>query len=104
MRPRDPYRCLGTLSESDTIVLLELGADDYVSKPFSGRQLPARIRAAVRRSVRTCARDSFAFGDVNVKFRTMELRREGQCGSPHAPGIQNTEVYGPECAARYFAA
>jgi DNA-binding response OmpR family regulator len=39
--PEIPIVVLGTLSESDTIVILELGADDYVSRPFSGRELLA---------------------------------------------------------------
>ena len=75
--PEIPIVVSGPLSESDTIVFLELGADDYVSRPFSGRELLARVRAAVRRSLRTGARDAFAFGGVNVNFRNMELRREG---------------------------
>jgi two-component system, OmpR family, alkaline phosphatase synthesis response regulator PhoP len=75
--PEIPIVVLGTLSESGTILLLELGADDYVSRPFSGRELLARVRGAVRRSLRTSARETFAFGDVNVDFRNMELRREG---------------------------
>jgi two-component system alkaline phosphatase synthesis response regulator PhoP len=72
-----PIIVLGTLLESDTIVLLELGVDDYVSRPFSGRELLARVRVVVRRSLRTRARDAFAFDDVNVDFRNMQLRREG---------------------------
>src|ERR1700722_11850441 len=38
---------------SDKVLLLELGADDYVTKPFSPRELLARVRAALRRTVRT---------------------------------------------------
>jgi two-component system, OmpR family, alkaline phosphatase synthesis response regulator PhoP len=75
--PEIPIVVLGTLSESDTILLLELGADDYVSRPFSGRELLARVRVAVRRSLRTSARDVFAFDGVTVDFRNMELRRGG---------------------------
>ena len=75
--PEIPIVVLGTRSESDTILLLELGADDYVSRPFSGRELLARVHVAVRRSLRTSARDAFAFDDVTVDFRTMEVRREG---------------------------
>jgi DNA-binding response OmpR family regulator len=74
---RSQLLVLGTLLESDTIVLLELGADDYVSRPFSGRELLARVRVAVRRSLRSSARDAFAFDDVNVDFRNMQVRREG---------------------------
>lgn len=75
--PEIPIVVLGTRSESDTILLLELGADDYVSRPFSGRELLARVHVAVRRSLRTSARDAFAFDDLTVDFRTMEVRREG---------------------------
>lgn len=75
--PEIPIVVLGTRSESDTILLLELGADDYVSRPFSGRELLARVHVAVRRSLRSSARDAFAFDDVTVDFRTMEARREG---------------------------
>ena len=75
--PEIPIVVLGTPSESDTILLLELGADDYVSRPFSGRELLARVHAAVRRSLYTTARDAFTFDDVTVDFRNMELRREG---------------------------
>ena len=76
--PEIPIVVLGTRSESDTILLLELGADDYVSRPFSGRELLARVHVAVRRSLRTSARDAFAFDDITVDFRTMEVRREGR--------------------------
>ena len=38
---------------SDKVLLLELGADDYVTKPFSPRELLARVRAALRRSSRS---------------------------------------------------
>jgi two-component system, OmpR family, alkaline phosphatase synthesis response regulator PhoP len=75
--PETPIVVLGTLSEADTILLLELGADDYISRPFSGRELLARVRVVVRRSLRTSARDAFAFDDVTVDFRNMELRRGG---------------------------
>lgn len=75
--PEVPILVLGTSSEADTVLLLELGADDCVSSPFSGKELLARVRAAVRRSLRTSARDTFAFDGVTVDFRTMELRREG---------------------------
>ncbi len=75
--PEIPIVVLGTRSESDTILLLELGADDYVSRPFSGRELLARVHVAVRRSLCPNAMDTFAFDGVTVDFRTMELRREG---------------------------
>ncbi len=63
---------------SDKVLLLELGADDYVTKPFSPRELMARVSSAVRRSGRTKPSKTFSFSDVNVDFAKMELRKAGQ--------------------------
>jgi len=63
---------------ADKVLLLELGADDYVTKPFSPRELLARVRAAVRRNKRTEPAELFVFGDVSVDFAKMELTRGGQ--------------------------
>src|SRR5258708_33806723 len=59
------------------VLLLELGAHDYVTKPFSPRELLARVRTAMRRSSRTPLTETFSFGDVKVDFKKMELWREG---------------------------
>jgi DNA-binding response OmpR family regulator len=61
----------------DKVLLLELGAHDYVTKPFSPRELLARVRTAMRRSSRTPLTETFSFGDVKVDFKKMELWREG---------------------------
>jgi len=61
----------------DKVLLLELGAHDYVTKPFSPRELLARVRTAMRRSSRTPLTETFSFGDVKVYFKKMELWREG---------------------------
>jgi DNA-binding response OmpR family regulator len=63
----------------DKVLLLELGAHDYVTKPFSPRELLARVRTAMRRSLsmRTPLTETFAFGDVKVNFTKMELWRDG---------------------------
>jgi DNA-binding response OmpR family regulator len=63
---------------ADKVLLLELGADDYVTKPFSPRELLARVRAAVRRSKRSEPAELFVFGDVSVDFAKMELTRGGR--------------------------
>src|SRR5271165_140018 len=63
----------------DKVLLLELGADDYVTKPFSPRELLARVRAAVRRLNQASDKiEMFSFDDVEVNFSKMELHRSGQ--------------------------
>jgi DNA-binding response OmpR family regulator len=60
--------------EADRIVGLELGADDYVTKPFSPRELAARVRTVLRRSRPEPARTSrVAFGDIRVDASTREV-------------------------------
>jgi DNA-binding response OmpR family regulator len=64
--------------EADRIVGLELGADDYVTKPFSPRELAARVRTVLRRAQPPVARDErLAFGDLELDAGTREVRRAG---------------------------
>jgi len=63
--------------EQDKILGLGLGADDYVTKPFSPRELIARIQAVLRRSTRPVIGKTFQFGDVQVDFTRHEVRRAG---------------------------
>jgi DNA-binding response OmpR family regulator len=67
-----------TTDTIDKVSLLELGADDYVTKPFSPRELLARVRAAIRRSARTPAGEIYKFDDVVVDFTKMQLTRGGE--------------------------
>lgn len=62
----------------DKVLLLELGAHDYVTKPFSPRELLARVRTAMRRSARGPLAEILSFGDVKVDVAKMEVRREGK--------------------------
>jgi len=62
--------------EADRVRGLDLGADDYVSKPFSLPELLARVRALLRRTQRTSL-DELRFDDVVVDFRKYEARRAG---------------------------
>jgi DNA-binding response OmpR family regulator len=65
--------------ESDRVIGLDLGADDYVTKPFSVRELMARIRALLRRSQPLSSLpDELSFGNVEVDFRRYEARRNGK--------------------------
>jgi DNA-binding response OmpR family regulator len=60
--------------ELDKVLGLELGADDYVTKPFSPRELRARVKAVLRRFQEE-RRGIYRFGDVEVDFDRGELRR-----------------------------
>jgi len=63
--------------EIDKVVGLELGADDYVTKPFSIRELMARVKAVLRRVSPAPAPEIYRFGDVEVNIRKNEVRRAG---------------------------
>ncbi len=64
--------------EIDKILLLELGADDYVTKPFNPRELLARVRAALRRlNQSSTVGSTFRFSDVEVSFMSRAVFRNG---------------------------
>lgn len=65
----------GSADELDRVLLLELGADDYVVKPFSPKELLARVRAVLRRARRSPAVEQLYFEDVSVDFAKMEVYR-----------------------------
>lgn len=64
--------------ETDRVVGLEIGADDYVPKPFSPRELLARIRAVLRRSSPEAISEKLSAADVQVDVGTREVTVEGQ--------------------------
>src|SRR5262249_45720689 len=63
--------------EAEKILGLDLGADDYVTKPFSPRELRARIRAVLRRNGGEQPAEVYRFGDLEVDSARGELRRAG---------------------------
>jgi DNA-binding response OmpR family regulator len=77
---RSPIIILTALThEQDRIRGLELGADDYVSKPFSVRELLARVKAQVRRDDwHSSTGQEFTFGDVTVNVRQRRVMRRGR--------------------------
>ena len=65
--------------ETDRIVGLELGADDYVTKPFSPRELAARVRTVLRRAEPgVSASERLTFDDLEIDAQTREVRRGGR--------------------------
>jgi DNA-binding response OmpR family regulator len=73
----------------DKVLLLELGADDYITKPFSPKELLARVRRAMRRgepitphattiAAETPQHEVLAFGDIRIDFTSMEAARTGK--------------------------
>ena len=76
--PALPIVVLSATSDvSDKVLLLELGADDYVTKPFSPRELLARVRAALRHTSRTATASLVSFDGISVDFKKMEVQRDG---------------------------
>ena len=66
-------------AETDKVLGLELGADDYVTKPFSITELLARVRAVLRRAGgRPSGLETCRIGDIEIDFRTHQAHRSGQ--------------------------
>lgn len=70
-------------SEIDKVLGLEIGADDYVTKPFSGRELVARVKANLRRmwqdhDAATVTGKKLEIGDVTIDLALYEVQRAGQ--------------------------
>ena len=81
--PEVPIIILSATSDVvDKVSLLELGADDYVTKPFSPRELLARVRRAIRRRgappPRANAAETVHLGELTIDFGRMQLSRLGQ--------------------------
>ena len=73
-----PLICLSAIGdEVDKVLMLEIGADDYVVKPFGTRELLARIRALLRRT-NPDADPTFSFDDVHVDLDRRVVQRRGE--------------------------
>ncbi len=81
-KPELPVLMLTAKSETlDKVLLLELGADDYITKPFEAVELAARISAVLRRSsmpIRGVTKDTIAVGDLFIDFRKRIVLVDGE--------------------------
>ena len=66
------------IDDTDKIVGLELGADDYVTKPFNPRELVARVRAVLRRTHPESVAQVLQLGELRLDLGARELQRNGQ--------------------------
>jgi DNA-binding response OmpR family regulator len=66
------------VQEAEKVMGFELGADDYVTKPFGTRELRARIKALLRRGNTQRSSDIYSFDEIEVDFERAELRKAGQ--------------------------
>jgi two-component system alkaline phosphatase synthesis response regulator PhoP len=64
--------------ELDKILGLELGADDYITKPFSVRELIARAKAILIRTTVKYEENNFKFGDITIDFQKHEVKKQGE--------------------------
>jgi len=65
-------------SEADRVAGLELGADDYISKPFSPRELVARVKAVLRRFERPLAKSKISAGEIEIDTAGMMVNVRGK--------------------------
>jgi DNA-binding response OmpR family regulator len=87
--PDTPVVVLSAVTDvTDKVLLLELGADDYVTKPFSPRELFARVQVALRRLRKQAPAEVTVFGDCEVDFSGMTLRRKGTAVTLTAHGFK----------------
>lgn len=73
---------------AEKVLLLDLGADDYVGVPFSPMELVARVRALIRRKSGASARTFYSFGEFMVNFLSLEVLRNG-----HRVELTNKEFH-----------
>ena len=79
LSPETPIIVLSAVTEvADKVLLLELGADDYVTKPFSPRELTARVQAAIRRQRKPALPTIYRFAECEVDFKKMTVQRNGK--------------------------
>ena len=93
------------IDDVDMVAGLEAGADDYVTKPFTGKVLTARLRALLRRAQGAADHTGrYVFGDVEVSPREGEVRKAGASRSTSRRRSSACCVIWPSTAARFSLA
>jgi len=80
LRTRDELPVIvisGRGAEDDRVIGLEVGADDYMTKPFSARELATRARNVLRRATSTVTGPRISFGEIALDVDAREVRRDG---------------------------
>jgi DNA-binding response OmpR family regulator len=88
---------------ADKVLLLELGADDYVTKPFSPQELLARVRAALRRRSHADLGEVFVFGKCHCRLRPNGNYPQWPGCLDDGTGVQAPEILCAESGTRYRA-
>jgi len=78
--------------EADRVIGLELGADDYVVKPFSPATLVARVRSVLRRSAGARSSSVLDFGDLRIDVDAREVSLSGRPSHVAPPGVRPAGV------------
>ena len=78
----------GRDGETDRVLGLELGADDYVVKPFSPRELTSRVRAILRRSSPASDEEHLDFVGLHIDLTSREVRVEGRAVGSDDAGVR----------------
>ncbi len=109
LRTEDRTRALPVImltargGEADRVVGLDTGADDYVVKPFSPRELVSRIRAVFRRRAPQHSGEAVEYGPITVDPARHEVRANGTAGSSRPGGVQAAELLRQPSGAGVFA-
>ena len=90
-------------SESDRVIGLEIGADDYIPKPFSPRELVARVRAVLRRFERPLAPAIVKAGDIEIDSGGMTLDGARPAHANHGHGVPSAGISGASSRTCFHA-